>query len=121
VTAGSEFTLHLTVRNAGATPAANVVVTDSFLRAGFVSASGGNGFVCQPTYFTLKGGMQGALNGVRCSGGSLAPGDVTTIDVTLTANSAPGTWLYIGLVDPSNAIAESNELNNLTSGAVTVQ
>jgi uncharacterized repeat protein (TIGR01451 family) len=118
------ITYILTVRNGGTDPAFNVVVRD-VMPAGttFVSADdpapGPGAFTCG-----LSGGFidctGGTLEGTVDLIGDAAIGQSRTIKVVLKAPNANTTVTNQAIVDPANAIHESNETNNSASQTTTV-
>lgn len=112
---GVNFNYTLTVANSGAA-AASGVTAQFTLPAGltFVSASE-NG----SAGFSPPGSAPSGV--VTFTGGSLAAGASDTLTVTVTAASAATYTAVAGaaVVDPSNAVAESNENNNTSNVAAS--
>lgn len=113
VAAGAPITYTLTVNNLGTANATGIKVVDTLPPdVAFVSTSTTSLFSCSAS----------ATNPVTvaCTGGAVNAGQNGTITINATApNPAPisGQITNTAVVDPDNAIAESNELNN-TSAAV---
>src|SRR5205823_4724158 len=101
--------------------AKNVAVRD-FVPAGarFISVTaaplsgGSGGFQCSET--PLFG--QQFAGQLDCTGGTIAPGGSTTIDVTMYAPPA-GVFMTQAFVDPNGAIAEGDETNNTVQRQTT--
>jgi len=89
----------------------------------FLSAAGDNGFVC---VMTTDGNLQQI---VTCTGGTLDGGtnDETSspntrqIVIEVFAPTEPGDYLNTAIVDPDDAIAENNELNNTDTTVLKVR
>jgi uncharacterized repeat protein (TIGR01451 family) len=105
VPVSSPITYTLTVNNTGAVGAASVRVVDT-VPAGVtgISASGTSLFTC-------------ALAGqtVTCTGGAVNAGANATITISGMSPPAATTLTNTAVVDPLNAIAEANELNNTSA------
>ena len=99
------------VGNSGIVPATGVVVRDP-LPAGLTFDS-----------FTTTGGFACAVdpaNVVTCTGGSIPAQSTVNIVFTLAAPPTTGTITNTVTVDPTNAIFESDETNNVASATTTV-
>ena len=110
VLTSAPLTWTLTVNNLGGSNASNVKVVDT-LPDGVtgISASGTSLFACSVAGQT-----------VTCTGGAVNQGANATITIDATSPPVTGTITNTASVDPDNAIAESNELNN-TSALVDTQ
>lgn len=95
----------LTVYNQGSANVAGVKVVDT-VPAGLtaVSASGTSLFSC---------GIAGQT--VTCTGGTVNAGSNATITINATSPAVTGSITNTASVDPDNAIAESDELNNTSA------
>jgi uncharacterized repeat protein (TIGR01451 family) len=110
----------ITVANAGAADAFNVVVkltlpTGSRFRAANDAAGAGqDAFTCSEA-----GGV------VTCSGGTIKaagnPGSTRGIKLETFAPNDPGVALLRGIVDPDNAIGEADEANNTADETTVIQ
>lgn len=107
VAAGATFAYTLTVNNIGTANAVDVVVSDT-LPAGveLLSVSPTSLFTCTPAAAAPPGPTT-----VTCTGGAVNQGQNATITLNVRA-PASGSLTNTAMVDPENAIAESNELNN---------
>jgi uncharacterized repeat protein (TIGR01451 family) len=105
VPTSSPMTYTLTVNNIGTVNATGVKVVDT-VPAGVtgIAASGTSLFTC---------GVAGQT--VTCTGGAVNAGANATITITGTSPAAAGTITNTAVVDPDNAIAEANELNNTSA------
>ncbi len=105
VTVNDPMTYTLTVNNLGTANASNIKVVDT-LPAGvaFGSATTTSLFTCSNVGQT-----------VTCTGGSVNAGQNATIAINATAPATAGTITNTAIVDPDDAIAESNELNNASA------
>ncbi len=115
-TPGGAISYTLQVANIGSNPAANVTVRD-ILPAGTTFVSAEDSAPAAPGAFTCSH----AAGVVNCVGGTLPGGGaprLIAIEVT-----APNTTVVLtnqALIDPDNAIAEGNELNNTDTADTTV-
>ena len=121
VSVGTPFEVVLSVSNIGTAVAAPVSVKDSFTRVSLASFSASNGFTCKSSHFKVRGGAVGAVSGVECDGGSVAPGETATIALQLIADTMPQVWTQQATVNPTGAVKESNYTNNSASSTVTFQ
>nr|NLI49331.1 DUF11 domain-containing protein [Propionibacterium sp.] len=104
VVAEAPLTYVLTVNNSGSAPASDIRVVDTLpAGVGFVSADTTSLFVCTTA---------GTPVTVTCDGGRVNAGANGTITLHVTAPTAIGSIANTAVVDPEDAIAESNELNN---------
>jgi uncharacterized repeat protein (TIGR01451 family) len=117
--AGSNATLQLTVNNSGGANATDIQV-NATLPAGFSIQPGQ--FVSGTSLF----GCTTSLPVITCIGGAVNQGANATITVPVVVSSTsppPGgslSYVTTAVVDPENAIPESNELNNTSSWTLTV-
>ena len=110
----TEFNYVLTVNNLGTSQATSIKVVDTLpANLAFITTATTSLFTC-----THDGSPTGGV--VTCIGGSVNAGQNATITITVTAPAAPATVTNTASVDPENAIAEGNELNN-TSAVVNTQ
>ncbi len=102
VKVSSLMTYFLTINNIGTANATNVKVVDT-VPVGLtgVSASGTSLFTCSVVGQT-----------VTCTGGAVNQGANATITINATSPALTGPITNTAAVDPDNAIAEGNELNN---------
>ncbi|MFN2544689.1 MAG: CARDB domain-containing protein [Actinomycetota bacterium] len=110
VSPGGAVPYTLTVNNSGAANATDVYVTAT-LPGGFAitSVNGTSLFSCSAAAPT-----------VTCLGGAVNGGTNATITINAVASMTPGTYDTTAVVDPENAIAESNDQNNTSSHRLTV-
>jgi uncharacterized repeat protein (TIGR01451 family) len=110
VAVSTPMTYTLTVNNTGGSNATNIRVVDT-VPAGLtaLSATGTSLFTC---------GISGQT--VTCDGGAVNQGSNATITINATTPALPSTLTNTAVVDPDNAIAEANELNN-TSALVNTE
>ena len=104
VSTGATITYTLTASNAAAATATatNVVIRD-YIGTGltFVSATPGSGVTC--------GAYDPVTRQINCTAASISPGESRTLTIAVTVTATSGTVLNGARVDPTNAIAESNE------------
>jgi len=100
VSTGATITYTLTASNSGGATATNVVIRD-YIGTGltFVSATPGSGVTCGDI----------TPPEINCTAASIAPGESRTVTIVATVSATSGTVLNGARVDPTNAIAESNE------------
>ncbi len=105
VLVSSPISYFLTINNLGTENATGVKVVDT-VPAGLtgISASGTSLFSCSVFGQT-----------VTCAGGAVNQGSNATITINATAPAATGSLTNTASVDPDNAIAEGNELNNTSA------
>ncbi len=105
------MTYTLTVNNVGTANATDVVVVDT-LPAGvaFVSTETTSLFVCSTA---------GDPVAVTCEGGAVNQGQNASIKINATSPAGPATITNTAMVDPDDAIEESNELNNASASVNT--
>jgi uncharacterized repeat protein (TIGR01451 family) len=110
VAPSTAFAYTLTINNIGTANTSNVLVVDT-LPAGvtFVSTSTTSLFTCSES-----GGT------VTCTGGAVNQGQNATITLNVISPAATGPITNTAVVDPDDAILESNELNNTSSFATSV-
>jgi hypothetical protein len=118
---GAPFTVTLSVGNFGTATASSVSFVDRFTRVALDSYTASNGLTCQTTAFKGKGGAVGALSGVACTGGTVAPGETATVTLNLIADILPQTWTQQAEVNQTGAINESNSNNNSATSTVVFQ
>ena len=99
------------VGNSGIVAATGVIVRDP-LPTGLIfdSYSSTGGFTCSVD----------AANVVTCTGGTIPAQSIVTITIVLSAPSTVGTITNTVTVDPTNAIFESDESNNVASQTTTI-
>lgn len=114
VVVGASYAYTLTVNNLGTANTSNVRVVDT-LPAGvdLVSVATTSLFVCAPAVATASPVT------VTCDGGAVNQGSNATITLNVTAPLTAGSVGNTAAVDPNNAIAESNELNNTSATVAT--
>jgi uncharacterized repeat protein (TIGR01451 family) len=121
VPVGAPFTVTLSVGNIGTATASSVSFVDRFTRVALDSYTASNDLTCQTTAFKGKGGAVGALSGVACNGGTVAPGETATVTLSLIADILPQTWTQQAEVNQTGAINESNTNNNSATSTVVFQ
>ena len=112
VTVGDAMTYTLTINNVGTANTSNVLVVDT-LPAGvaYTGNSTTSLFSCTPS------GTNPVT--VTCTGGTVNAGANATIKINATAPGAAGTITNTAIVDPDDAIAELNEVNNSSASVNT--
>jgi uncharacterized repeat protein (TIGR01451 family) len=109
VVTGGNMDYVLTVNNLGNANTANVKVVDTL--------PAGVGLQASPfettSLFTCSSG--GAPITITCTGGTVNAGQNATIKIHATAPGTAGSITNTAIVDPDQAIAESNELNNASA------
>jgi uncharacterized repeat protein (TIGR01451 family) len=119
VAAGAAMLYTLTVVNLGTVNTANVRVVDT-LPSG-VTLDATTPFETTSLFTCASDGASPIIT-VTCTGGSVNSGQNATIKIHAIAPSpapSPNTITNTAVVDPDNAIAESNELNNTSSSVNT--
>ncbi len=100
----------LTVNNLGTANTSNVRVVDTLpTGVALTSTSTTSLFTC------TSAGTPATHVTVTCDGGAVNQGQNATITLNATSPAATGTITNTAVVDPDNAIQESNELNNTSA------
>ena len=114
VAASAPLTYTLTVNNLGTANASDIKVADTLpFGVSNVSFSTTSLFTCSSNEPALPHAP--ALITVTCLGGRVNQGANGTITINTTSPAAPGSITNTAAVDPDQAIAETNELNNASS------
>ena len=108
---GGTVTYNLLVRNDGMTTANDILVRDT-LPTGFTLVS-----VTTDGNFTADTTTPGIIS---FTGGSLASGDNSAINIVGTVQNTAGELTNIAVVDPDGQITESDETNNTETSVTTV-
>ena len=117
VATGANMDYVLTVNNLGNANTANVKVVDTLpIGVALSSYETTSLFSCLPLAPVAAGAS--AIT-VTCTGGAVNAGQNATIKIHTVAPVTAGTITNTAIVDPDNAIAESNELNNASAAVNT--
>ncbi|GGG29882.1 CARDB domain-containing protein [Hymenobacter glacieicola] len=104
-----------TAATAGGTIVLSTVVNNT--GTGVAGSSAVGYYLSTDNAFSTNDVSLGATGGVAISGGQSA---TRGLSVTIPATTATGQYFVLHVVDPQNAVAETNETNNVTSSAVSV-
>lgn len=111
----SQPTATPTAATAGGPVVLSTVVTNT--GTGTAGSSAVGYYLSTDNAFSTNDVALGSTGGVAISGGQSA---TRGFSATIPANTAVGQYYILHVVDPQNAVAETNETNNVTSSALSV-